>query len=202
MTFNKNDYKRHFPRIGKCFLCCCCDSEMAVNAGAVLLLVYIGIMLVFNYGYLPINENTNNLFINIMNYVDEAVNIIACISLLLLLIGIKKVKNLFMNQFKIVFLLYWICEIVLYSIVIKFYFSEEYINSQIEIKKQQYKNENFNTYDNNKIKTHVMKTTYISLFILFVLYMLMLYYYLTTCSFIEDLQEQTIADEFRELEEN
>lgn len=201
MTINKNHFKRRFPKMGKCVCCCCCDPEMSVKIGAFIIFVYLGISGIFDYGYSSKYEYINSFYNDIVLYTGITVIIITCISLFLLINGINKVKNLYLNQFKyvfIIFLLYFIFMGVNKSIV---FFDEKYI--EFKMKQLKIFNKSNVSYSNNQIRNEIIIINYVTLIIYAFIFIVMVYYYLTTCSFIEDLQEETmIEDDYRDIENN
>lgn len=210
MGANNNGFKRRFPKMGKCICCCCCNPEESVKTGTIILLILTALGLVLEFGLFPsYKQSYDSMYYSINNYVGIAFSIILVISLFLLYLGIKKVNNLYLNQFKIVFLVYLVYEIISFFIALKIYYSEDYIETQVQILKEQ--NEQFQEYfngytyvqDEDKLRQQVKQTTASTIFSLIITFGVMVYYYLTTCSFIEDLQEEAYEeDDIRVLESN
>jgi len=172
-------------------------------------------MIVEGYGIL--NSHFNNIRLDIgsfgtlyliTSYVTMAVSVAALISYFLLLIGINKVNFAFLNQFKIFYIFFLIYDI--YSAVVNGFLlsNDKYIDKMVELTKYQYIDivyaEDVDMVnEEEKVKDLIKSSGRTSLFFSFVFFILILYYYLTTCSYIEDIEEKEIEDnEARNLEEN
>ncbi|ORX64657.1 hypothetical protein BCR32DRAFT_297989 [Anaeromyces robustus] len=207
MAYNKKEFKRYYPRVGKCLCCCCLSPERSAEVTTFIVLIIMGLGALFEYGIIPYNENN---YINseiAYNNIIRIIDIIPCISLLLLIIGIYSVNRILLNQFKIIFLLFLIYEAVSIVYILKLYFSDKYMNEQFELFKSQYEFNGVNlegmTYTDEEIKSKVIDSIYSSVTIITVTYLLLIYYYLTTCNFIEDLEEDDVINKnFRALENN
>jgi len=161
---------RFCPRLRNYWCCCCLPLKPAVKLCTWMMIIFLILTLIFNlifYGF---------SFAMIISYI---IYIIVIISLILLLIGIHKVKMSFMKQFKLVFLLFLIYQTIMMIWDLKRKFEDRIVYST----------------DNNKQYKHTIPSEYstlkkILLIILAIInFCIMFYYYIATCSFIEEVEE-------------
>eukprot|EP00833_Pecoramyces_ruminatium_P006103 jgi/Orpsp1_1/1180135/evm.model.c7180000072264.1 len=143
MAKSNGNFKRHYPKLGKCICCCCCSRDTAVKVSTYILLIFEIYGIIYNIlNSFPHNNLTDyNVVTKVMTYTTFAFSIIISISYILLLFGINKVKPLFLNQFKIIYLIYLIysiCSIIYLYILVN---NDDYIKYQIDVINKQYEEE-------------------------------------------------------------
>jgi len=213
MSSDKNTvtFKRRYPKLGKCVFCCCCTPKSSVMACTILLLIFevYGILSYF-LNNVNIDVRTFGTIYEITFYTTKVLSVAAIISYILLLFGVAKVKFAFLNQFKIFYVFYLIYGI--YSIVIAFflYSNDAYINKTVEVTKQQYtklltpyRNGLVDLPSDEELRSTVKSMGMRTMSLTSIVFLLYVYYYLTTCSYIEDLEEEDAkTNEVRNLEDN
>ncbi|KAG4104277.1 hypothetical protein H8356DRAFT_1419716 [Neocallimastix lanati (nom. inval.)] len=172
------------PRLTNYWCCCCLPLKPAVKLCTWMMIIFLIISLIFNIIFFGIS------FGSILSYI---VYIIVIISLITLLIGISKVNLPFMNQFKIVFLLFLVFQTVMMIWDLKKKFEDRIVYSNV----------------NGKQYKHTIPSEYgtfkkILLIILAIVdFLIMLYYYIATCSYIEEVEENVEdIEKSRRLERN
>jgi len=207
---NAGTFKRRYPKVGKC--CCCCGSKESVMICTVIALLFevYGILTsLINSSEEKEIMNTFNTFFKIIAYVSKVVSAAAIISYILLLFGISKVKFPFLTQFKIFYifyLIYYIFSIIITGVLM---FDDEYVNKIVEYTKKKTQEIYSTSYMNqsqvsdSQLRDTVKSTASLTILFSCFIFLLYLYYYLSTCTFIEDLEEKAIEeDETRNLEDN
>ncbi|ORX56635.1 hypothetical protein BCR36DRAFT_409827 [Piromyces finnis] len=188
--------RRIYPKIGQCCCCCCLSPESSFSMCNALMIIYLLGSPIVMY---ILEFNIKNIF-NISLLVCFSISVIAAVSIIMLTIGASKVNLSHMNQFKIVFLIYIL--LILASSIVTFCqsFNETYLeNGLIEYRKEK----NYNHMKDNEVKDYIKKNSLIMSGIIFGLFLVLAYYYLCTCSYIEDI-ESNIKEEFniRKMESN
>jgi glucan phosphoethanolaminetransferase (alkaline phosphatase superfamily) len=204
MASTKTDFKRRFPKVGRC--CCCCAPKVSVYVCTIILIVFYVIGIFFSGLSLNKFGTYTSSVTNILSKVELVVPICVTISLILLLIGIEKRNKVFMNQFKIVFFIYLIYSLFSFIYGIYLFNNDEYVKESIKTLKNTYKEANMpnlselpDEFYQNSIKNS-MKFYIVEVI---VIYALFVYYYLSTCSYIEDIEEgANDENDIRNLENN
>ncbi|KAG4104266.1 hypothetical protein H8356DRAFT_1303972 [Neocallimastix lanati (nom. inval.)] len=209
MANTKSDFKRRFPRVGKCCCCCCCEPKVSVIVCTIIFIIWYGFGVLFAGIVFNAIDKYNTTSDSIISKGFILLNACALISTILLLIGIIKRNITFMKQFKIVYLIYIICQIFNLVYNIYLYNDDEYIENTIKIMKENNKKNNSQIMKENNIQNNSQKIYEIP----DELYrraiensmnnFIIVYYYLSTCSYIEDIEEIANKESYsRQLENN
>ncbi|KAG4104627.1 hypothetical protein H8356DRAFT_1303488 [Neocallimastix lanati (nom. inval.)] len=179
---------KFFPRINKCILCCGLDFETSIKVCTIIMTV---LSIISAYGSMKA----------INSYFSVLIYIIVSISLIFLTIGLYKNKVSYMNQFIYVFLVYLIIlTIAVVGIIgIYIYFVLNYgkIYDYIE-RAYNFLAESADTEQSSLIVTVGI---YIAVFVIY--YILQIYYYIVTGSYIQRVKEELKDGEYnRKIEEN
>ncbi|KAL6600281.1 hypothetical protein U3516DRAFT_844804 [Neocallimastix sp. 'constans'] len=196
MADTKSGYKRRFPRIGRC--CCCFSPEMSVTVSSIILIVLLILCIIYSISFNIGMMDTTSIII------DYTVIVCVIISLIVLVIGVKKSKSSFMKQFRIVFLLdlvYEIYGIITYFIKVN---SDEFIQETLKIMKDSYKTMNMeNQLSEEMLINNIKRSFRVAMIEYIIISIIMIYYYLSTCSYIEDVKEKQFEEkDIRNLENN
>eukprot|EP00833_Pecoramyces_ruminatium_P005218 jgi/Orpsp1_1/1179250/evm.model.c7180000068609.1 len=204
---NNGKFKRHFPKLGKCVCCCCCSLETSVKVCTYIVIVLVLLALSSDASSLSsFDEVKFNFIEKLLTYISLVLYVVVCVSLILLRIGISKIKIPFLDQFKYIFLPYVIFSLL--SIIYSFslVYNDEYMKKEVNKLKNEYKELGLETEMDTSyeaLSKSVKNDTLGALGIAIVIYGLLAYYYFVTCSFIEDLEEGALGEkDFRKLEEN
>ncbi|KAG4104263.1 hypothetical protein H8356DRAFT_1371320 [Neocallimastix lanati (nom. inval.)] len=204
MANTKSGFKRRFPRVGKC--CCCCEPKVSVLVCTIIFIIWLGLGIFISGISLGIIGEYKSTTVNIMSKVSTVIDICGLISLILLLIGIEKRNTTFLNQFKIVFLIYVISQLFGYTYRIYLYNTDEFIEESIKTMKETYNkyttsilfdmpDEYFRSTLKRSINYYIVEAI--------IIFALIVYYYLSTCSYIEDVEESLNEEnDTRKLENN
>jgi len=207
MTTKKTEYKRHYPRIGQCVCCCCCTPDTSVKIATAILLIANALTILVSIKNYPILDQLSfDETVKIFNYVSLVMSIIVCISYILLLVGIDRINFFCLNQFKFVYLIYLLfclaSSIYTYTLI----YNEDYRKQQIEIIKEEYSNSDLlKSYEftTDELSDSIRRSATSTLAGCIVGILILAYYYLTTCSYIEDLEEKAVAEnDVRDVENN
>eukprot|EP00833_Pecoramyces_ruminatium_P018880 jgi/Orpsp1_1/1192912/evm.model.d7180000096875.1 len=181
---SKTTTKRHFPKIKKCICCFCMLPDTSFKVCTSIVMLYYLISLVFNvmlYGF-----DKSSTYSEI---------IMGCI-----------LKSFYMIQFIIFFAIYLIY--VLFNLIaivlscIRFNKDSEYHKTMInDIESQSDYNDIIKQY-NGKSENYINYNFKIAIITSIIELIIMLYYYLVNCSYIEEMIEFVDhEDEFRQAEE-
>ncbi|ORX84932.1 hypothetical protein BCR32DRAFT_265971 [Anaeromyces robustus] len=167
-----NEEKRSgcFPRLNSYWCCCCIPLRPGVKLSTWMIIISIIVSMIYN---MIKNGFDFGLVVIYIIY------FIVLISLILLLIGIHKVNLPFMKQFKVVFFLFLVFQVVLMIIDLHRRFSDKKFYTTINGK--QYEHIEPNTLGWFK------KLLLICLAI--INFLILLYYYVATCSYIEEVED-------------
>ncbi|KAG4104267.1 hypothetical protein H8356DRAFT_1029523 [Neocallimastix lanati (nom. inval.)] len=204
MANTKSDFKRRFPKVGKC--CCCCEPKVSVIVCTIIFIIWLGLGAFYAGISFNIVDKYNTSTTSIISKVLIVINICVLISLILLLVGIIKRNITFMNQFKFVFIIFIISQLFNYAYSIYLFNDDEYIGNAIKTLKKTYKQNNlqgFYEIPDEIYRRSLKSSMYYYIVEYLIILALIVYYYLSTCSYIEDVEE--IANEendTRKLENN
>jgi len=190
MADNKSGFKRRFPKVGKC--CCCFEPKISVFVCTIIFIILLGLEVFFSGISLSIIGEYIFTSTNIISKVFMILDICLLISLILLLVGIEKRNTTYMNQFKIVLFIYLVCDLLGFAYNIYLYNTDEYIEESIKTMKETYKNFNtpvFKDMPDDFYRRSVKRSTNYYIVEAIIIFALIVYYYLSTCSYIEDVEE-------------
>jgi len=209
MTKNSENYKRNYPKFGPCCFCCSKRTSALTSTAILLILEVVGTI----YDLASSQYSTlisYNTIVKVLTYITLGFSIIIAISYILLLFGFSNRKSFCLNQFKIIYLIYLIYCIgnSIYQIIL-FYdnkYVEYYVKTILEEQKESFKTFEINEYSfmsENEIRRSFETGRVYGIFAAIVSFIILIIYYLATCSYIEDLEEEAFEEkQSRNLENN
>ncbi|ORX85269.1 hypothetical protein BCR32DRAFT_290826 [Anaeromyces robustus] len=189
MVYNNNYEKKFFPKISKCFCCCCYSPDESFKYCVRIMTVVFFLLLIFA-------AITSNV-------ISVIFMIVLIISHILLLKDVENLNILYMKQFIYIFFIYILELICNFGFILYYFFAYKYnndyhnkVNNEIKLGTNKLNNFIFSKLkeselNDNYISQMVERQQIIRIIIAILVICLMIYYYLVNCSYIFDRIEDT-----------
>jgi len=197
--YKGTDTQRFFPKIGQCLCCFNFSSYTSFIVSTFIVIVFTSLEFLVCLYYVIYNHDRYYIFIGL-------VALIAIISNILLLIGAKKKNRIYMRQFMIVYFLYLaVATLGTIRLIGRMYLynnNEEFYKEQNDLFIVSNKNNGYySTYNDEQIKGYYQNQYFIRIILSIVFLIIVIFYYMINCSYIETIEENIKKEKIQKFEE-